>query len=35
MSNTENFEFEHVYHIYSHANGGDLIFREEENYKYF
>ncbi|WP_265132472.1 transposase [Chryseobacterium oranimense] len=35
MSNTENFEYEYVYHIYSHANGRDLIFREEENYKYF
>jgi len=35
MSNTENFECEYVYHIYSHANGRDLIFREEENYKYF
>jgi len=35
MSNTENFEYGYVYHIYSHANGRDLIFREEENYKYF
>jgi len=35
MSNTENFECEHVYHIYTHANGKDLIFREKENYKYF
>ncbi|WP_343612140.1 transposase [Chryseobacterium oranimense] len=35
MPNTENFEYEYVYHIYSHANGRDLIFREEENYKYF
>jgi len=35
MSNTENFEYEYVYHIYSNANGRDLIFREEENYKYF
>lgn len=35
MSNTENFECEYVYHIYTHANGKDLIFREEENYKYF
>ncbi|WP_449401503.1 transposase [Chryseobacterium wanjuense] len=35
MSNTENFECGYVYHIYTHANGKDLIFREEENYKYF
>lgn len=30
MSNKENFECEYVYHIYTHANGKDLIFREEE-----
>lgn len=35
MSNTENFECEYVYHIYTHANGKDLIFRVEENYRYF
>lgn len=35
MSNKENFECGYVYHIYTHANGKDLIFREEENYKYF
>lgn len=35
MSDTENFECGYVYHIYTHANGKDLIFREEENYKYF
>lgn len=35
MSKTENFACEYVYHIYTHANGKDLIFREEENYKYF
>ncbi|EJL68007.1 transposase [Chryseobacterium populi] len=35
MSSTENFECGYIYHIYSHANGGELIFREEENYKYF
>ncbi|NML57816.1 transposase [Chryseobacterium cheonjiense] len=35
MSNTENFECGYVYHIYTHANAKDLIFREEENYKYF
>ena len=22
-----------IYHIYSHANGKDLIFREDENYQ--
>jgi putative transposase len=35
MANTEGFECGYVYHIYTHANGKDLIFREEENYKYF
>lgn len=35
MSNTERFEYGYVYHIYTHANGKDLIFREDENYKYF
>lgn len=35
MSNTESFEYGYVYHIYTHANGKDLIFRENENYKYF
>ncbi|AZA62351.1 transposase [Chryseobacterium indoltheticum] len=35
MSNTEDFEYGYVYHIYTHANGKDLIFREDENYKYF
>ncbi len=24
-----------TYHIYNHANGGDNLFREEENYHYF
>lgn len=35
MSNKENFECGYMYHIYTHANGKDLIYREEENYKYF
>jgi REP element-mobilizing transposase RayT len=35
MATTESFECGYVYHIYTHANGKDLIFREEENYKYF
>ncbi|UHO37768.1 transposase [Chryseobacterium capnotolerans] len=35
VSNTESFECGYVYHIYSHANGKDLIFREDENYQYF
>lgn len=35
MSNTESFEYGYVYHVYTHANGKDLIFRENENYKYF
>ncbi|SHF41838.1 transposase [Chryseobacterium takakiae] len=33
--NTENFECEYIYHVYTHANGKDLIFREQENYRYF
>lgn len=24
-----------IYHIYNHANGDDVLFREEENYRYF
>ena len=24
-----------IYHIYNHANGDDILFREEENYRYF
>ena len=24
-----------IYHIYNHGNGDDLLFREEENYRYF
>ncbi|ANF50110.1 transposase [Chryseobacterium glaciei] len=35
MINTENFEFESVYHIFSHVNGKELIFREETNYQFF
>ncbi|RLD30822.1 MAG: hypothetical protein DRI88_05250 [Bacteroidetes bacterium] len=25
----------HIYHIYNHSNGDDLLFREDENYVYF
>lgn len=35
MSNKESFECGYVYHIYTHGNGKDLIFRENENYRYF
>jgi len=35
MINTESFEFESVYHIFSHVNGKELIFREELNYQFF
>jgi len=35
MINTENFEFDSVYHIFSHVNGKELIFREETNYQFF
>ena len=35
MINTESFEFESVYHVFSHVNGKELIFREETNYQFF
>ncbi|WP_029297535.1 hypothetical protein [Chryseobacterium hispalense] len=35
MINTENFEFDSVYHVFSHVNGKELIFREETNYHFF
>lgn len=35
MINTESFEFDSVYHIFSHVNGRELIFREEANYQFF
>jgi REP element-mobilizing transposase RayT len=35
MINTENFEFDSVYHIFSHVNGRKLIYREETNYQFF
>ncbi|WES97051.1 transposase [Chryseobacterium arthrosphaerae] len=35
MINTENFEFEGTYHIFSHGNGKEMIFRETSNYQYF
>ncbi|HAY3552548.1 transposase [Elizabethkingia meningoseptica] len=35
MINTENFEFERIYHIFSHVNGKEVIFREDSNYYYF
>ncbi|WP_407403689.1 transposase [Chryseobacterium sp.] len=35
MINTENFESDSVYHIFSHVNGKELIFREETNYQFF
>lgn len=35
MINTENFEFDSVYHVFSHVNGKELIFREETNYQFF
>ncbi|MDH6252160.1 REP element-mobilizing transposase RayT [Chryseobacterium sp. H1D6B] len=35
MANTENFECGYVYHIYTHANGDDLIFRDDGNYNFF
>ncbi|AZA81997.1 transposase [Chryseobacterium lactis] len=35
MINTESFEFEGIYHIFSHVNGTEIIFREASNYQYF
>ncbi|WP_295230122.1 transposase [uncultured Chryseobacterium sp.] len=35
MVNTESFEFDYVYHIFSHVNGRELIFREDTNYQFF
>jgi len=31
----EPFEPDCIYHVYNHGNGNDLIFREEENYRFF
>ena len=35
MINTENFEFEGTYHIFSHVNGIEVIFHEPSNYQFF
>ncbi|WP_160139173.1 transposase [Chryseobacterium sp. c4a] len=35
MVNTESFEFEGIYHIFSHVNGTEIIFREASNYQFF
>lgn len=36
MGNTrEPFEPDTIYHLYNHGNGSDLIFREDENYRFF
>lgn len=35
MTNAEHFESGCIYHIYSHANGKDLLFIEDSNYHYF
>ncbi|REC53209.1 MULTISPECIES: transposase [Chryseobacterium] len=35
MINTDSFEFDSVYHVFSHVNGKELIFREETNYQFF
>jgi len=35
MSSKESFECGYIYHVYTHGNGKDLIFRETENYRYF
>lgn len=31
----EDFDFESIYHIYSHVSGKELIFRESKNYTFF
>lgn len=35
MTIAEHFESGYIYHIYSHANGKDLLFVENSNYQYF
>ncbi|WP_419868866.1 transposase [Chryseobacterium sp. CT-SW4] len=35
MKNLESFDYGGVYHVYSHANAQDLIFKETSNYQYF
>ncbi len=35
MKNLESFDYGYIYHVYSHANGKDLLFKEESNYHYF
>lgn len=35
MTIAEHFESGYIYHIYSHANGKDLLFVEDSNYQYF
>ncbi|AZA92221.1 Transposase and inactivated derivatives [Chryseobacterium nakagawai] len=35
MVNTESFQFEGIYHIFSHVNGEEIIFREASNYHFF
>jgi len=36
MANSrEPFEPDTIYHIYNHGNGDELIFREDENYRFF
>ncbi|MFC7347952.1 transposase [Chryseobacterium zhengzhouense] len=35
MINTDSFVFDSVYHIFSHVNGKELIFREQTNYQFF
>ncbi|PIF43169.1 REP element-mobilizing transposase RayT [Chryseobacterium sp. 52] len=35
MTNAEHFEPGCIYHVYSHANGKDVLFAEDSNYQYF
>ena len=31
----DNFDFSGIYHVYTHVNGNELVFREDKNYIFF
>ena len=31
----DNFDFSAIYHVYTHVNGSELVFREDRNYIFF
>ncbi len=35
MESQPSFQYHQYYHIYNHANGNDLLFREDDNYFFF